>query len=599
MRHMSVLLRTFFSVLDQRQCLIFGILFLCNLGTALLEILSLGALIPFIVVLIDPQQGAGYPVLQTLSAWVPVTDRIRFLGIASLVIVFLFTLKNVLALGLEWARTRFANRSKRILAGRLFRSYLTRPYSWHLTRNSTVLLHHVNTLPVAFHTTALMIFGIINTSLILAGIFVFLLWLDPLAFIILGLVLGAAATVFIRWSNQLLEKLGGRILTLGGRLNLTVIQGLGGIKETRILGREEHFLDRYNREACSLEEDDSLYSVISMTPRHTLEIVTILTVLGVMMMMVYQGDSPQAIVMKISVFGVAAFRLLPAITTLVNSLSYLSFGHAGLTQLAVDLQDGSPAGQAVPRDDEPDLPFRSMVSLHGVGFRYPDTEEPVIHGLDVTIPRNRSVGFVGASGVGKTTTVDLLLGLLEPTEGEIRVDGCSIAAHISAWQRKLGYIPQEIFLADATLRENIAFAVDADGIDDGQVWNCLKMAQLDAFVKTLPDELNTVIGEAGVRFSGGQRQRIGIARALYHRPELLVMDEATAALDSETEKELLQSIAALEGKVTLVIIAHRLTTVKHCDRIFLMRGGRIADQGTWDELLARNTQFRRLAAVEG
>jgi ATP-binding cassette subfamily C protein len=335
-------------------------------------------------------------------------------------------------------------------------------------------------------------------------------------------------------------------------------------------------------------------------PRLLIEAVAIgALVLLVVLMISQPGDNIASVVPKLGLFAIAAMRLMPSLSKLFSALTSLRDNVAAVDTLYADLKDGIALRQHPSEDKKPRTAFSYTrnIRLEKLSYSYPQTNQNVIDGVDLVIERGQSVAFVGASGAGKTTLVDLVLGLLEPTSGDIRVDGREIHDDLYGWQSLIGYIPQDTYVTDDTLRRNIALGRTDAEIDHVQIERVLRLAQLSAFVEDLPQGLETDVGERGARLSGGQRQRIGIARALYHDPDVLVMDEATSALDGETEKEITTAINQLSGKQTLIIIAHRLSTVRHCDVIVLLEAGRIVDQGSFASLVERNAEFHHLVGL--
>jgi len=374
--------------------------------------------------------------------------------------------------------------------------------------------------------------------------------------------------------------------------------GLGGIKEVKVLHKEDYFLAQYLKYAKKCAKFNGFIYTMSNSPRYFIEVVTIAVVLGVMIMLMLSGTSSQAILLKLSILGVASMRLLPSANRLVGSMIRVRYGARTLDNIyrdSVEL-DYKVTLPAITNDKP--LCFDHKVELKQISFQYPNSDSIALDKINLTINKGQSVAFVGHSGAGKSTLVDIILGILQPSSGEILIDGQEMFANLPAWQNKLGYIPQVIYLADDTIKSNIAFGMSADEINESRVWQVLKMAHLDEVIAGLPDGIETVIGERGLRLSGGQRQRLGIARALYHNPEVLIMDEATSALDHQTEQEVIRSIDELSLEKTIIIIAHRFTTIRNCHTIFFMEKGRLVDQGNYEELLQRNMAFKLLAGLK-
>lgn len=356
-----------------------------------------------------------------------------------------------------------------------------------------------------------------------------------------------------------------------------VNQGLGGVKESRVLGREGYFVDAYRASSAGYARAMRYLATVSQLPRLYLETLVaggILLLLGVAMA---RHEGSEVVVPTLALFGAAAFRLLPSVNRIIASITNIRYHESAVEVIHRDM--GLMAGAGAHREaDAPgpggELQFAHDIELRDVCFQYPESNVTTLNGVSLVILKGSAVALVGPSGAGKTTLVDVLLGLLQPTSGAVLVDGQDVHAHLRSWQRRIGYIPQVIYLSDDTLRRNVAFGVPDPDIDDEKVWKALESAQLAGLVRAWPDGLTAVVGERGVRLSGGQRQRIGIARALYHDPEVLVLDEATSSLDGATERDIMSAIEALAGNKTLIVIAHRLSTVERCDRTYWIRDGR-------------------------
>jgi ATP-binding cassette subfamily C protein len=385
-----------------------------------------------------------------------------------------------------------------------------------------------------------------------------------------------------------------------------IYQLLGGIKEIKVLSRADTFLQNFQVVERKFTRALAYLATINMTPRMIVETFIVVFGLGTVVVILVQGVSFIALLPIVALFAGAVYRVAPLVTGIVASITQILSGLPTIHVLHRDLS--APSRLALDEQDEQDEqePGESMheelldssdaIVLKKVSYFYPGAEKSALLDVCLTIARNQSVGIVGSSGAGKTTLVDVMLGLLPPTSGQICVNGHNIHHTQTEWYHWVGYIPQQIYLADDTIRANVAFGVEDANIDDKQVLKALEIAQLAAFVAQLPQGIYTFVGERGVRLSGGQRQRIGIARALYHEPDIIIMDEATAALDNQTEHAFIEAIAALQGKKTMIIIAHRLTTIKRCDIVYFMEYGRIVNTGTYDELVVRDDRFQAMAA---
>ncbi|HPK05937.1 MAG TPA: ABC transporter ATP-binding protein, partial [Bacteroidales bacterium] len=374
-------------------------------------------------------------------------------------------------------------------------------------------------------------------------------------------------------------------------------QGFGGIKDARVLNRENEFIEIFRSMARKSSRLQQNRVFISMIPKPMIETLAVTGVILIALLMVLQGRPIENVVPILTLFAVAIIRLMPAIQQITQTLTDIRYHLPSVNAVYDDLMYLRPFNKQFEKDrrKKDKLELKNNITINNIFYQYSNSSEQAINGISLTIPHGKAIAFVGSSGAGKTTIVDVLLGLLEPQQGEILVDGKNIYESISAWQRNIGYIPQFIYLGDESLRRNIAFGLSDKIIDEEEVLRTVKLAQLEELVAQLPEGLDTRVGERGTRLSGGQRQRVGIARALYNDPQVLVMDEATSALDNITEQQIIDSIENLKGERTVIMIAHRLTTVMNCDMLYFMDKGKIIDQGTYQELLERNKLFREMA----
>jgi ABC-type multidrug transport system fused ATPase/permease subunit len=367
---------------------------------------------------------------------------------------------------------------------------------------------------------------------------------------------------------------------LGALINQHQAQGLGGAKDVKIRGREDYFVKQYDRHMRVSADLSVRQIVMGQVPRMWLELVAVSTLCALAGTMLWQNRDSRDMVASLGLFATAAFRLLPSVNRLALAAQNFRYGASGLAALKADLQlsDSPPQSSTA-------ISFDRSIALEGVSFRFPNAPAPALDEVSIRIPHGTAVGIIGGSGAGKSTAVDVLLGLLEPSSGKVTVDGIDIRGNPRGWQDMVGYVPQSIYLCDESLRANVAFGVPPEEIDEQALGRAIRAARLDDFVASLPDGLSTVVGERGVRLSGGQRQRIGIARALYHDPSVLVLDEATSALDTATESEVMDAVNALHGAKTLVIIAHRLSTVEQCDVVYRLEQGRVVGAGKLAEVV--------------
>lgn len=568
-----------------------GLLGLMVLGMGL-ETLSVGLVIPAVALLVQGDAGATLPWLGGLleASGSPSRPRLVVLGMLALVAVYL--IKAVFLALLTWYQNRVAFGVQERISRELFANYLRQPYTFHLQRNSAELIRNaVNEVNQFWFFILNPVLVALGEGLVLLGICALLFTIEPVGALVVVLVLGIAGGVFHGYFRARLFRLGqerqGHYTARLQRLQ----EGLGGIKEIKLLGREPEVAARYAVHNTATARVERLHATLQPLPRIWIELLAIAAMAALVVALVLMGRDPAAILPTLGLFAAAAFRLMPSASRVLNTFQNVPYGLPSVNTLheelvvatATDAESQAGADPAAPRG--PALTFQREIRLSGVEFSYPGAHEPALAGLSLAIERGGSVGFVGPSGSGKTTLVDIVLGLLTPTKGEVTVDGRNIKENLRSWQRQLGYVPQSVYLTDESLRANVAFGLPSDRIDEAAVVRALAAAQLEKLVASLPAGIHTFVGERGVRLSGGQRQRVGIARALYHDPPVLVLDEATSALDAETERGVMEAVAALQGNKTLLIVAHRMSTVEHCSRLYRLERGTVTAEGSPSELL--------------
>jgi len=480
----------------------------------------------------------------------------------------------------------------------LLRGYLTTAYAFHFDRNSAEVVRNLmRSVDVVFRTVLHNAVTLISEVLIIVAVLGVLLVTSPVQALLACAALVLLAWLLFRLAQGRVTRWGRQIQSLEKDLLKVINQGMGAIKEVKVLHRESYFLAQYQKLRARQAKVMGFYETFQSIPMFSLEALFALLLGGLVILITLEGGDRATTIPMLGLYGYVGIRLLPALARISAKLQRLGFGAAAVNQVYDDyVRLVRKQASAIP--PVPLLPFAREIRFEDVSYTYPQGSRPALSHISFAVPYGSSVGVVGPSGAGKSTLIDLLMGLLQPDSGRIVVDGVDTAVVVRAWQGNLGYVPQSPYLLDDTLRRNIAFGVPDREIDEEAVAAALHMAQLGDLVATLPQGLDTEIGEHGIRLSGGQRQRIIIARALYRRPAVLVFDEATSALDNATEREITAAIDALVGQKTVVIIAHRMTTVRNCDLIVYLVDGRIADVGRYDELLSRNPDFGRLAATE-
>ncbi len=567
------------------------------------ETLGVGLVLPLISLLDNPQIiQEQRPVAWVYQAVGEPAPR-QFLILVGFGFIALYITKNSYLTALQYLQCRFIYSKQVELSSRLFRAYLYSPYTFHLQRNSAELIRNLSIETTLFFVSVLSPGLLALTEItILSCIALFLFLMEPVTFLMAAGVIGLATMSFYRVVRIKLSQLGKSRQYYEGQVIQTINQAFGGVKEAKVLGREQFFLNVYRQNNTAFTRTLQYFQIVSQLPRFFIETVAVVGLMLIFVSVLVQGRELSEVIPTLSLFAAAAFRLMPSINRILNAVTAMRFSSHTVHVLYQDLMElkpliASPNLSNFSKIPDNTLVLETQIELRNVVYQYPGASDASLRGVSLTIPKGTSVGFVGSSGAGKTTIVDVILGLLPPTQGQVLVDGRDIYDDLSAWQRLIGYIPQSIYLCDDTLRNNIAFGIPADEINEDWIESAVESAQLTELVHSLPEGLDTLVGERGVRLSGGQRQRVGIARALYHNPEVLVMDEATAALDNQTEAGVMEAVEKLSGEKTLIMIAHRLSTVKNCDRLYFMNQGKIVDTGTYDELCQRNREFQRMAQV--
>ncbi len=586
--------RKAWEILNPAQQRRAGILLGLSILGMVMETLGVGLVIPALAVMTQPDIATRYPRLTPLLHFLGDPSQSRLVVMGMLVLVGVYAIKAVFLAVLAWWQMRFVYGVQAELSERLFTSYLRQPYVFHLQRNSAQLIRNAVTETNLFAQTVLVAtLSVLAESLVAAGIVALMLVVEPVGTVLVIGILGTAVWAFHRTSRHLIGRWGAARQEHEGRRIQHLQQGLGGAKDVKLLGREDDFLQEFSRHNSGYARVGGRFGFLTQLPRLWLELLAVSGLAALVIVMVWHGRSIESLLPALGLFGVGAFRLMPSANRILSGVQNMRYGLPAVDVLYAELRTLPPTTtpeQAVSK------PFRHTLRLDNVSFRYPGAERDALSAVTLSVTRGSSVGFIGATGAGKSTLVDTLLGLLTPANGSVTVDGDGIKNNPRGWQDQIGYVPQAIFLTDDTLRRNVAFGIPDAQIDDLAVSRVVRDAQLESMVRELPEGLGTLVGERGIRLSGGQRQRIGIARALYHDPAVLVLDEATSSLDTDTEREVMDTVRALQGDKTLIIVAHRLSTVEQCDRIFRLERGRVVEEGAAAAVLGGNAARNGSAA---
>jgi ABC-type multidrug transport system fused ATPase/permease subunit len=507
-------------------------------------------------------------------------SRARLLAIGMGVLVVTYVIKAVYLAYLNWRQAKYVFDLQIHLSHSLFARYLAQPYTFHLQHNSAQMVRNVvNEMAEFTHVVTIPTLTLISEALVLLAIGCLLIYMAPVGAIVVMLTVVSSSLAFHRLTRRRSLLWGGaRQLHEGMRIQ-HLQQGLGGVKDVKILGRESQFLAEYDFHNVAAARVHQRQFALQNLPRLWLELLGVVVLAALVLTMLAQGKPVDALIPTLGLFAAAAFRLMPSINKVLMAIQGLRFAQPVIETIYGELSLPCEF-PAAARGTGPALPFRRELKIDSLGYRYPGAGTSSLAKVSLNIPRGTSVGFIGGSGAGKSTLIDVILGLLTPSEGSISVDGVDIHDNLRGWQSQIGYVPQHIYLIDDSLRRNVAFGVAPEKIDETAVLRAIKAAQLDEFVSQLPDGLSTKVGERGVRLSGGQRQRIGVARALYHDPAVLVLDEATSALDTVTEHRVMESVRNLRGEKTILIVAHRMSTVEHCDSIVRLAHGEVVEMGS-------------------
>lgn len=577
-----------------------GVIMIMMLIMALLDALGVASILPFIAVLANPNLVETNDILLWAYLWsarLGVKSVDQFLFFLGFFVFFLLVFSLAFKALTTYAQTRFALMCEYSVGRRLVEGYLRQPYSWFLNRHSADLgkniLSEANTVMNYCISPLMTLFA---QSAVGATLLSLLIIVDPLLAISVSFVLAISYSVILALTSGWLGSLGEARIRANTERYTAVSEAFAAAKEVKAGGLEGFFTERFTKPAEIYARGQASAAVIAQMPRFILEAVAFGGLLLVILyLMSSRGDFSTALPV-ISLYAFAGYRLMPALQQIYVAVTQLKFGAPALQALHADIIGLSHHEEVEGVVDC--LPLEKYIDLKGVSYHYPNANSPALEGINLRIPARSTVGLVGLTGSGKTTTVDLIMGLIEPKTGALYIDGQVItASNRRRWQKSIGYVPQNIYLADDTVAANIAFGVDEHLVDQKAVERAAKIANLHDFVtQNMAQGYSTMVGERGVRLSGGQRQRIGIARALYHSPSVLVLDEATSALDNLTEQAVMDAVRNLSHDITIILIAHRLTTVRECDQIFLLEKGVIKACGTFEELFDQSDQFRAMAS---
>ena len=578
MRKIYSKLQVLLDARQKRQMV--GIVFLMLIG-GVLESLGIAMIAPVMQVVIDPEKVQESKILSGIYNLFGLSSTTQLAALIMVGLILVFVVKNIFLYFMNVVQLRFVYTNQFATSRRMMINFMQRPYEYYLNADTTVIQRNITSDVNNIYALILSCLQLISEIIVFVCLVGILLSQDAKMTITIAVLLVIVLLVIKYFIKPVMVKAGQDNQEYYSGLYKWIYESVIGIKEIKVANKENYFINGYADCGAGYVNAVQKYNLYNSTPRLLIETIAIAGMVGYMLVVMATGSSLASLLPQLTVLAAAAARLLPSANRINNYLTSIAYFEPFLDNVSENLQseihDESISYNSEDyriKTDVEKLPVKNEIRMEGITYKYPNTDKLILDGADMSIPVGKSVGIVGTSGAGKTTIVDVLLGLLEPESGKIYADGVDVKTNYQGWLKNIGYIPQVIFMTDSSIRKNVAFGVPDEEIDDNKVWQALKEAALDEFVKELPEGLDTQIGERGIRLSGGQRQRIGIARALFEDPEVLVLDEATSALDNDTEAAIMDSINRLHGKKTLVIIAHRLQTIEKCDMIYSIGDGK-------------------------
>jgi ATP-binding cassette subfamily C protein len=571
--------------------------------TAAFEAIGAAGIFALIKLLSTPPSLPALPLFAAIVSFFPWREGNGLIFSFTALIAVFYIAKNCLAAVSVYLQSKMTTDSAAALSRQMLQGYLSAPYTFHFARNSAELIRNTtDSAEAVFRLNLMPAVNIASESFVLLGLIIVLLATAPTVTLIATTILFSLLLILLKLTRRSFIRLGAREQNLKRTILKSLQQSLGGLKEIKVLGRERFFFNDFTLRHRALTRLRARHLTLSAIPRFLIEAVFVSGILLLIALLTAYGNVGVELIPLLGLYAYAGFRIIPSVLRIMASLNDLRYGLPITQRLHQDYltfgqQDVDPfssgSGEEKPRS------LTNCIVFEHIAYSYDGSPRFALRDINFTIHRGESMGIVGPTGAGKSTLIDVLLGLLTPSSGRLMVDGEVIANSFSlrSWRKQIGYVPQNNFFTDDTIRRNIALGIEDAAIDEAKLKNAVAMAQLEEMISTLPLGLNTVVGERGIRLSGGQRQRIAIARALYHQPAVLVFDEATSALDNQTEQEVIRAIERLRGRKTLVIVAHRLSTVRSCDRLVFLQDGQIASCGTFDELMQNNADFRRMSML--
>ena len=600
------IIRQLFSLLSDKQRKQFYLLQVLVVIMAFTELIGIASIAPFMALVGDTSMLEKNNMFATLYQISGMTNPMDFVFYTGLLVLISLTLSTVVSMYTTWKLSLYGASVGIEIADQLYTYYMKENWQFHASGSSAQLTKQVSTEAIRITTGIVQPLMRMNAKVVLAALIsISIIIYDPIVAIIGLMIFGLAYFLLYKIVRKKLMTQGRELSEVSTERFRLMNEGFGGIKDVLLLNRSSDFIERFQKSGAIYARALGVNAGISQVPRYFMELIAFGSMIGLVLLLIklHQGNLG-AVLPILAVYALAAFKLLPALQQIYASIAQIKGNIAAFEAVKDDLKRSYDSIKAdedyLVHHQENDIErpeLNKYIELKNIVFNYPNKDQAAVDDVSMRIPANSVIGLVGSSGSGKSTLIDILLGLLDVRSGHLEVDGKTIThENKRAWQDMLGFVPQSIFLSEGTIAENVAFGLPSKDVDMQQVNEALALANLDELVAQMPEGIHTKVGERGVQLSGGQRQRIGIARALYHKADILIFDEATSALDGITEKIIMDAIHDFSGKKTIIMIAHRLKTVQKCDTIFLMEKGKIVDSGTYDHLVEHNTQFRKMAS---
>jgi ABC-type multidrug transport system fused ATPase/permease subunit len=597
------MLKKVLKLLTKRERKRLYLLFVVMVVSAVIEVAGIASIMPFLSLITSPDLIQDNAILNRIYTDLSFESTNRFLIFTGVMVLIILVVSNLLVFLTNWGLARFSWMRNHSIARRLLRSYLSQPYSFFLNQNTSILGKNIlSEVQIVVKGVIVPLLEIFSRGIVAVFIFIMLIVVEPVLALSSIIILGGAYILTYRIIKQRLNIKGKKRYKTNTERFKAVSEAFGDIKQLKLIGCENIFIKRFSKPSDEYAKHNASAQIIGHIPRYIIEVIAFGGIIIIVLYFLVTRKGLEDFLPIIGLYAFSTYRLLPSLQLIFTGIATARYNNPGLDSLYNEMYSFKErvVHPSLDKKKVEPLSFCKILELKSITYVYPGTYKPVIKDLNIKIDVNTSIAFAGATGAGKTTIANIILGLLRPDSGKMIVDGVEITdENLSSWQRNLGYIPQDIYLQHDTVIKNITFGIPYDKVDMDSVIKSAKIANIHDFItEELPDKYNTIVGERGVRLSGGQRQRIGIARALYHDPAVLVLDEATSALDGATEQEVFKAIENIAKTKTLIIIAHRLTTIQDCDVIYVMENGKIVGTGRYDKLIKTNRVFKKIAKVQ-